>query len=268
MIHKTEPKMPTQYNYSWTSGNVDIKLSSEDAENNSVVKTKIIEEFFKKLEVVGLGYKNVVKLYEAGYNTIEKMVKMKIKDIEQLPGMGKKSAEKIINSIEDRLTNVELYVMMSASHCFGRGIGERKMKELLTHYPFVLSSKSKDSIKVEKISALKGFNTKTANQIVPYINNFKKFANQLGVLYKIYDFKLYKKKQHPLHSKKLVVTGTRDKEFMLKIKKLGISLSSSVSKNTDYVIVKSLNEQTSKTNEAKKLNVSIITVSEFTKKYL
>ena len=112
------------------------------------------------------------------------------------------------------------------------------------------------------------FNTKTANQIVPYINNFKKFANQLGVLYKIYDFKLYKKKQHPLHSKKLVVTGTRDKEFMLKIKKLGISLSSSVSKNTDYVIVKSLNEQTSKTNEAKKLNVSIITVSEFTKKYL
>ena len=268
MIHKTEPKMPTQYNYSWTSGNVDIKLSSEDAENNSVVKTKIIEEFFKKLEVVGLGYKNVVKLYEAGYNTIEKMVKMKIKDIEQLPGMGKKSAEKIINSIEDRLTNVELYVMMSASHCFGRGIGERKMKELLTHYPFVLSSKSKDSIKVEKISALKGFNTKTANQIVPYINNFKKFANQLGVLYKIYDFKLYKKKQHPLHSKKLVVTGTRDKEFMLKIKKLGISLSLSVSKNTDYVIVKSLNEQTSKTNEAKKLNVSIITVSEFTKKYL
>jgi len=268
MIHKTEPKMPTQYNYSWTSGNVDIKLSSEDAENNSVVKTKIIEEFFKKLEVVGLGYKNVVKLYEAGYNTIEKMVKMKIKDIEQLPGMGKKSAEKIINSIEDRLTNVELYVMMSASHCFGRGIGEKKMKELLIHYPFVLSSKSKDSIKVEKISALKGFNTKTANQIVPYINNFKKFANQLGVLYKIYDFKLYKKKQHPLHSKKLVVTGTRDKEFMLKIKELGISLSSSVSKNTDYVIVKSLNEQTSKTNEAKKLNVSIITVSEFTKKYL
>ena len=80
--------------------------------------------------------------------------------------------------------------------------------------------------------------------------------------------KLYKKKQHPLHSKKLVVTGTRDKEFMLKIKELGISLSSSVSKNTDYVIVKSLNEQTSKTNEAKKLNVSIITVSEFTKKYL
>ena len=55
---------------------------------------------------------------------------------------------------------------------------------------------------------------------------------------------------------------------MLKIKELGISLSSSVSKNTDYVIVKSLNEQTSKTNEAKKLNVSIITVSAFTKKYL
>ena len=125
MIHKTEPKMPTEYEYVWTSGNVDIKLSSKDAENNSIVKTKIIEEFFKKLEVVGLGYKNVEKFYEAGYDSIEKIVKLKVKDIESLPGMGKKSAEKIVNSIEQQLKNVELHVIMNASHCFGRGIGEK-----------------------------------------------------------------------------------------------------------------------------------------------
>ena len=268
MIHKTEPKMPTQFNYIWTSGNVDIKLSNEDAENNTVVKTKIIEEFFKKIEVVGLGYKNVVKLYEAGYNTIEKIVKMKVEDIEQLSGLGKKSAEKIVDSIQTRLKDVELHIMMSASPCFGRGIGEKKLKELLIYYPYVLSSKISDSTKLEKISKLKGFNMKTAKQIIPYINDFKNFANKIGVLYKIYDFRLYTKKTHPLQSKHLVVTGSRDKVFMKKLKDLGINLRSSVSKNTDYVIVKSLTEETSKVINAKKLGITIITVDDFTKKYL
>ena len=32
---------------------------------------------------------------------------------------------------------------------------ERKIKELLLHYPFVLSSKSSDDVKIEKISKLK-----------------------------------------------------------------------------------------------------------------
>mgnify|MGYP001099862671 FL=1 len=98
MIHKAEPKMPSEYNYIWTKGNVDIKLSDEDLKENKIVKTKVIEEFFKKLEVIGLGYKNVVKLYEAGYDNIEKVVNMKIEDVAELSGMGKKSAEKIVSN--------------------------------------------------------------------------------------------------------------------------------------------------------------------------
>ena len=256
MIHKAEPKLPLEYNYVWTKGNVDIKLSGEDLNKNDVVKMKIIEEFFKKLEVVGLGYKNVVKLYEAGYNSIEKMVKMKAEDVANLPGMGKKSAEKIVGSIRERLKLVELHVMMAASPCFGRGIGSRRIKELLMNYPFVLSSKESDETKVKKISQLKGFNVTTAKHIVPYIKDFKEFANKLGILYKVYDLHLFNNKQtkssHPLSSKKLVVTGKRNKALMKRLKELGISLSSSVSSQTDYVIVSSLNEETGKVVAAKK----------------
>ena len=269
MIHKTTPKFPTNYNYVWTKGNVDIKLSDKDIKENDVVKIKRIEEFFKKLEVVGLGYKNVEKLYEAGYNTIEKFVKMEIDDIKQLPGMGDTSAKKIVNSIKERLEKVELHVMMGASPCFGRGIGEKRLQELLIHYPFVLSSKSPDDVKVSKISSLKGFDTKTANQIVPYIDDFKRFANKLGVLYKLYSFKTTKaEKAHPLKDKKIVVTGSRDKEFMDKVKKLGIPLTTSVSKNTDFVLVKSLSEETGKTAKAKSLNITIMTTKDFMEKYL
>lgn len=271
MIHKAEPKMPLEYNYVWTKGNVDIKLSGNDLKENKVVKTKVIEEFFKKLEVVGLGYKNVVKLYDAGYNTIEKVVKMKVEDVSQLSGMGKKSAEKIVESVQERLRLVDLNVMMAASPCFGRGIGEKKMKELLVNYPYLITSKESNDTKLKKVSMLKGFNVKTATQIVPYINDFKNFANRLGVLYKVYDVRLFESmatNNHVLLQKKLVVTGKRDKELMKQLNDLGVSLKSSVSKDTDYVIVYSLDEQTSKVNKAKQLGVSIVTVDAFKKKYL
>ena len=216
-----------------------------------------------------MGYKNIEKLYEAGYNTIEKFVKMEIDDIKQLSGIGSTSAKKIVDSIKERLDKVELHVMMGASPCFGRGIGEKRLKELLIHYPFVLSSKSSDDVKISKISNLKGFDTKTAKQIVPYIDDFKRFANKLGVLYKLYSFKTSKEeKAHPLKDKKIVVTGSRDKEFMEKVKKLGIPLTTSVSKNTDFVLVKSLSEETGKTAKAKSLNITIMTTKDFTEKYL
>ena len=88
----------------------------------------------------------------------------------------------------------------------------------------------------------------------------------------MYDLHLFNNKQtkssHPLSSKKLVVTGKRNKALMKRLKELGISLSSSVSSQTDYVIVSSLNEETGKVVAAKKLGVTIITVDDFTKKYL
>ena len=183
--------------------------------------------------------------------------------------MGTTSAKKIVDSIKERLEKVELYVMMGASPCFGRGIGEKRLKELLIHYPFVLSSKSSDDVKISKISSLKGFDTKTAKQIVPYIDDFKRFANKLGVLYKLYSFKTSKAETaHPLKDKKIVVTGPRDKEFMEKVKKIGIPLTTSVSKNTDFVLVTSMSEETGKTAKAKSLNITIMTTKDFTEKYL
>ena len=52
------------------------------------------------------------------------------------------------------------------------------------------------------------------------------------------------------------------------MKDLGVSLSSSVTKQTDYVIVKSIDETTGKVEQAKKLGITIITIENFTKKYL
>ena len=80
-----------------------------------------------------------------------------------------------------------------------------------------------------------------------------------------------KKEKHILSGKKIVFTGFRDKDKMETITKLGGELVNSVSKNTFIVIVKdneSKNEDTGKIDQAKKLNIPILTLEEFKEKYL
>ena len=77
-----------------------------------------------------------------------------------------------------------------------------------------------------------------------------------------------KKEKHILFGKKIVFTGFRDKTTMETITKLGGELANSVSKNTFVVIVKDKDEDSGKIDQAKKLNIPILTLEEFKDKYL
>jgi NAD-dependent DNA ligase len=70
-----------------------------------------------------------------------------------------------------------------------------------------------------------------------------------------------------LYGKKIVVTGFRPKELMDKIVSLGGEIGSSVSKKTFAVLVKSLDEDTGKAEQARQLGVSLMTAEGFKKLY-
>jgi NAD-dependent DNA ligase len=73
---------------------------------------------------------------------------------------------------------------------------------------------------------------------------------------------------HPLYGKKFVMTGFRDKELVEKLLKVGAIQGSSVSKNTFVVLVKiDKDEVTAKAEEARKLDIPIMTRDEFVNKY-
>jgi NAD-dependent DNA ligase len=73
--------------------------------------------------------------------------------------------------------------------------------------------------------------------------------------------------EHPLYKKSVVFTGVRDPAAISALKNVGGILGSSVSKNTVVVIAKSVNEDTGKAADAKKLGIPIMTPSEFMTKY-
>ena len=265
-----EGKMPDEsYNYQWNATHKDLVLV--DAAQNSTVQMKIIEDFFKKLDVAGLGRGNVKKIMNADFDTIPKILQASIEDLETVQGFKTKTATKIHNSIQEQMDKASITKLASASNMFGRGLGEKRMIQILKTYPNILVSKESADIKIQKISALPGFKTKTAEMFVPYIPQFVEFLTSINRQDKLTQVSKTKKViQHQLTGKRIVMTGFGKKEkeaFKEKLDKYDIKLGSSVSKKTFAVLVKSLDEDTDKAETARQLNIPLLTPETFLQKY-
>ncbi len=105
---------------------------------------------------------------------------------------------------------------------------------------------------------------KSAEAFVYKITDFKDFIVKCGLEYKLHET-LNKKsiKTHVLSGKSVILTGTRDKNIIEFLKNVGANQGSSISKNTFLVIAKNKEENTGKIEEAKKLNIPIMSVDEF-----
>ena len=261
-------KMPsTKYKYKWNSTKKDLILIN--AEQNEIVIMKTIEDFFNKLDVVGLGRGNVQRIINAGYKNIPQILTMTIKDFLKVKGFKEKLSIKIYNSINDRLDKVSLTGIMGASNIFGRGLGTRRIVSIMDAYPYILTSNDNDEIKLKKVAELDGFQKKTAKLFVPYIPKFIKFLQDINQSSKLQNITVKQvDKSHKLFNKKIVITGFRDKALQQKLDKIGVKLVTSVSKNTFIVLVNDLDDDTGKADKAKKLGVNIMTPGSFKSKYL
>jgi NAD-dependent DNA ligase len=120
------------------------------------------------------------------------------------------------------------------------------------------------------VAAVKGMAGKTAEAFVGKIDDFKTFLKECGLEGKLHEKPEVKTvdQSHILFDKNVVLTGTRDKQVIDFLKSVGANQTSSVSQNTYLVITKNEDEDTEKAEQARKLNVPIITIEEFTKKYI
>lgn len=261
-------KMPsTEFKYKWNKTRKDFVL--ENASKNEIVVLKLIEAFFVKLDVKGLGRGNIKRIMNAGFDTIPKILVMTVDDFLSVEGFKEKMANKVHGAIQDMLNRVKLEDLMGASNIFGRGLGTKRIKIIMENYPDILTSNKTSNKKIEMISQLDGFKEKTAEMFVPYIPEFMQFIKTIQLESKLQQTKKTQyDKSHPLYQKKLVITGFRDKEFQKKLEALGAKFGSSVSKKTFAVIVSSLDDDTGKADKARSLNVPLVTKQQFNEQYL
>ena len=264
------PKMP-QVPYKWNDTHIDVMI--ENAFEDATVKEKNITGFFKGIGVEGLSSGNINKLINAGYDTVPKIINMKVDNFLEVDGFKEKMANKLYQGIQTKLDESTIVQLMAASNMFGRGFSEKKLELIMDELPDILISDETTLQKVNAVSNIKGMATKTSEAFVSKIQDFVDFLKECGLESKLYQIAkdktdINKDTSHPLFGKTIVLTGTRDKNILEFMKKIGSKQGTSVSSQTNLVISKDPEDETGKTYEAKKLGIEIISVDNFITKYM
>ena len=269
VVRKVEPSMPT-IPYKWNESGIEIYTDQQDKE----IAIKKIISFFSGLNIKFIGEAVVRKLHEAGFDTIFKIIGANIEQISNIDRLGNKSAERIYNNIRSRLDTASQADILGASGIFGYGINSKKVEKLLIAIPDLLSLREVNSNEelLEKIKQAEGFSTKTASGIV---QNLEKAIEFMSELEKVYNKEINEEKKQSeskletskINNFKIVCTGFRDLESEIMLR--GGTVLTAVSKNTDMVVVKNLNDKPSvKVAKAIQLGIPIIQKDEFIRKYL
>jgi DNA ligase (NAD+) len=269
-----KPSMPgiVDVNYKWNDTHVDI-IMIDDGNKNSKYDIKNIIYFMKTIEIDYMGPGNIAKIYNAGYDTINKIINITKEELLNIEGYKNKSADNILNALK-KIKDVDCNVLMDASNIMGRGFGLKKIKSITDIHPEIL-----DNTKVMRNKALKlkasdlikinGIATTSAELFIENLPKYYEFYDNLG-------FKCKGDKKLPanavvadintnLKDKTFIFSGFRNKDYEKKITDNGGKITTSVSKNTSYLIVKDKNENTGKIIKARELGVIILNLEEFEK---
>ena len=267
-------KMP-DVPFKWTDKHVDIML--ENIGEDATVKEKNITAFFVELEVDGLSGGNVKRIMKAGFDSIPKVLRMTKTDYESVEGFKGKMVEKIYNGIKEKVAAANLLTVMKASNMLGRGLGERKLRPILQHYPNILTSKESSEEKIKMLRSIDGIGPENAKSFVTNIPTFLAFLKECDLEGKLSQNVLKESTpkvnpnvdvSNPLYGKKIVMTKIRDKEIIEYLPKVGATLEDNIKKDTFVLIVKSKADSSNKTKYAEENGISIMEPAEFKQKFM
>lgn len=181
IIKKSKDWLKPNINYEWSETNVNIIAVFDNKKDSKKYQQKyeivLITNFFNVLKAPNISIGIITKLYNNKYNTIKKILNMKITDFLKIDGIKDKIANKLYNSIKSSIKNVNLSTLMVATNIFGKGWNIKKFDLLLKKIPFNKLIKLNKNQMFEQINSIKGFSDKSSNIFVDRITLFIKFLD-------------------------------------------------------------------------------------------
>jgi len=242
--------------WEWSEKGVDA--IAVDSHNHDTVRVNRMIDFFTAIDAPHLKKGNVQKFFDAGYDTIESIIKATEQEMVSIIG---ENGRKVFNGLRTKLTDIPLYKLMGA-YSNERGIGVRRMKMLhdafgqdalpLLHHEYM----ERRIIEVER------FDQKTATKVVNAVALFNVFYE------KVKDFVTLASHNDAntsdtMSNEKVVFTGFRDKDLQEQVENAGGTMQSSVSNKTTIVVTTNPDSNTGKIKKARDLGIKIVGVDEF-----
>jgi NAD-dependent DNA ligase len=239
---------------------VDSQWNSVDLYHNlnytpSEVIIKQMVYFFSTLKCLNCKDKTIIKIYNAGFQTIESIIQAEIKEFEKIEGIGTLSATKLLMSIRGKIKDATVHELLAALNSFGEGIGLKKIQNIDLNNPQNLKIKglSEATIK-EKILPI--FQDQL-NRVL----NIKKIVMEED---EISSSTLSQQIELQFKDRVFVFSGFRDSSLEKQIFNLGGRVTTAISnKTTDLIISSNYGKSSTKLLKAKKLGINVITKSEF-----
>jgi len=258
-----KPSMP-EVEYKWNDTNIDIILTSTKKNRDQDIQSYLY--FMKTLKIPFVAEGTIIKIYDAGFDDLNKIINITKEDLLKIEGFKEVSAAKIIESLKSIHTK-ECIDIINASNILGRGFGEKKIKMIYDKFPFMISNKEK-ALKLTEtdLTSVEGIAEITAKQFITNLPNIYKFFDEIAIKCHEKDVKEQKEiKDNYFKDKIFVFSGIRDKELESKITENGGSIGNSITKNTNLLIVANLEDESSKIKQAKEKGIKITTLDEFKK---
>ena len=258
-----KPKMP-ELKYKWNDTQIDIILDEDGKNKEQDIKSYTY--FMAKLDVGSVKESTIKRLYENGFDTLDKILKIKVDELKQLDGFQEKSAIKIVENFA-KIKDSDCDILLDASNILGRGFALKKIKLVSDKYPL---NKKAEILKltVDDLLKIDGIGNVNAKQFVENIMNFYGFldkieykCNRVNIKGDIKD----ENKVEILKDKKFLFTGFRNKDWEKLITDSGGKVVTAISKTTDYLVVKNKTDKSGKIDKANELGVKILDMGEFEK---
>jgi NAD-dependent DNA ligase len=265
-----KPSMPV-VDYKWNDTHVDIMMVNKSGDKNRDYDIKNLVYFMKTASIENMGPGNISKIYDAGFDDIKKIVNITKADLLKINGFKEKTAENIINAVAV-IKKIDCLILMDASNIMGRGFSYKKIKLITDAYPSILLHDKKSRATTSKINAgdlmkVEGIAETSAKLFLNNLPKFYDFYDNLGIKCKG-DTKtpaaataaaaIATSINPNISGKSFVFTGFRDKDLEAYIIRMGGFIKTSISKNTDYLVVADLNENSTKVEKARSIGVPII----------
>jgi DNA ligase (NAD+) len=261
----------------WNDNHVEIMVNIDKVSNEiqDIWDLKRLVYFFVTLETDGVSEGVVARLFDAGFDTVKKIINIKIEDLLKIEGFKQRSSQKVRFAISEALVKSSTLRFMKASNMFEGGIGEKKLKLIADVYPDILNKEKRFVPPLDGLLSIPGIALITAENFLSCLPNFWKFAEDNDLLQYIGIAELATPKTVEIASeykdflsKTFVFSGFRNKTWEEKVGAAGGTVASGVTKKVNYLIVKDKSESSNKIEKAKELGIPIFDLEEVKDKFV